>query len=67
VKTQVSIWRDVDQGDAAAAQEQLKVVAQKLDKVAATSTMQEDGRPEEVPPARRVNALKAKAAVPASA
>jgi small subunit ribosomal protein S20 len=64
VKTQIKhLETALTKGDMAAAQEQLKLVAQKLDKVAATSTMhKKTAARKKSRLARRVNALKAKQA-----
>jgi small subunit ribosomal protein S20 len=64
VKTQIKhLETALTKGDAAAAQEQLKLVAQKLDKVASTSTMhKKTAARKKSRLARRVNALKAKQA-----
>ena len=62
VKTRVKRLEDVIKaGDAAAAQEQLKAVARKLDKVSSTSTMHKNTAARKKSRlAKRVNALKAK-------
>lgn len=64
VKTQIKhLETALTKGEAAAAQEQFKLVAQKLDKVAATSTMhKKTAARKKSRLARRVNALKAKQA-----
>jgi small subunit ribosomal protein S20 len=64
VKTQIKhLETALTKGDVAAAQEQLKLVAQKLDQVAATSTMhKKTAARKKSRLARRVNALKAKQA-----
>jgi small subunit ribosomal protein S20 len=62
VKTQIKhLEETLTKGDVAAAQDQLKLVAQKLDKVASTSTMhKKTAARKKSRLARRVNALKAK-------
>jgi small subunit ribosomal protein S20 len=62
VKTRVKRLEDVIKtGDAATAQEQLKVVARNLDKVSSTSTMHKNTAARKKSRlAKRVNALKAK-------
>ena len=64
VKTQIKhLETALTKGDATAAQEQLRLVAQKLDKVAATSTMhKKTAARKKSRLARRVNAVKAKQA-----
>lgn len=64
VKTSIKRLDEVVKaGDAAAAQEQLKAVVRKLDKVAATSTMHKNTAARKKSRlAKRVNALKAKTA-----
>ena len=64
VKTGVKRLEDVVKtGDAAAAQEQLKAVARKLDKVSSTSTMHKNTAARKKSRlAKLVNALKAKTA-----
>lgn len=62
VKTSIKRLDEVVKaGDAAAAQEQLKAVARKLDKVSSTSTMHKNTAARKKSRlAKRVNALKAK-------
>jgi small subunit ribosomal protein S20 len=62
VKTRVKRLEDVVKtGDAAAAQEQLKVVSRNLDKVSSTSTMHKNTAARKKSRlAKRVNALKTK-------
>lgn len=64
VKTGIKRLEDVVKtGDTAAAQAQMKAVARKLDKVAATSTMHKNTAARKKSRlAKRVNALKAKTA-----
>jgi small subunit ribosomal protein S20 len=64
VKTQIKhLETALTKGDAAAAQEQFRLVAQKLDKVAATSAMhKKTAARKKSRLARRVNALKGKQA-----
>ena len=62
VKTGIKKLEEIARaGDAAAAQEQLKAVARKLDKVAATSTMHKNTAARKKSRlAKRINALKTK-------
>jgi small subunit ribosomal protein S20 len=64
VKTQIKHFEDaVSEGNAAAAAEQLRTVARKLDKVAATSTMhKKTAARKKSRLAKKLNALKAKQA-----
>jgi small subunit ribosomal protein S20 len=62
VKTQIKHLETViDEGNVAAAQDQFKLVAQRLDKVASTSTMhKKTAARKKSRLAKKVNALKAK-------
>jgi len=65
VKTQIKHFQKaVDSGDAAAASEQLRLVTQKLDKTASTSTMHKNTAARKKSRlAKQVNALKSKKGV----
>ncbi|MBN2180935.1 MAG: 30S ribosomal protein S20 [Sedimentisphaerales bacterium] len=62
VKTQIKHFEEaLDKGDAAAAAEQLRLVTQKLDKTASTSTMhKKTAARKKSRLAKKLNALKAK-------
>ena len=65
VKTQIKhLQKVVDSGDAAAASEQLRLVTQKLDKTASTSTMHKNTAARKKSRlAKQLNALKSKKGV----